>query len=87
MVTFGEMVPGHLSDMNWLETAGMPEGTKRVADLQINNILSIKAAVQRGAGVAMLPDYVVDKDSGTGPAHAGSRGARPSTPISAIRRR
>ena len=64
MVTFGEMVPGHLSDMNWLETAGMPEGTKRVADLQINNILSIKAAVQRGAGVAMLPDYVVDKDSG-----------------------
>ncbi|NMG40590.1 LysR family transcriptional regulator [Chelativorans sp. ZYF759] len=64
MVTFGEMVPTHLSDMNWLETAGMPEGTKRVADLQINNILSIKAAVQRGAGVAMLPDYVVDKDSG-----------------------
>lgn len=64
MVTFGEMVPSHLSDMNWLETAGMPEGTKRVADLQINNILSIKAAVERGAGVAMLPDYVVDKDAG-----------------------
>lgn len=64
MVTFGEMVPSHLSDMNWLETAGMPEDTKRVANLQINNILSIKAAVQRGAGVAMLPDYVVDKDSG-----------------------
>lgn len=64
MVTFGEMVPAHLSDMNWLETAGMPDGTKRVADLQINNILSIKAAVERGAGVAMLPDYVVDKNAG-----------------------
>jgi DNA-binding transcriptional LysR family regulator len=64
IVTFGEVVPSHLSDMNWLETAGMPDGTKRVANLQINNILSIKAAVQRGAGVAMLPDYVVDKASG-----------------------
>jgi len=64
LVTFGEMVPGHLSDMNWLETASMPEGTKRVADLQINNILSIKRAVQQGAGIAMLPDYVVEQQSG-----------------------
>ena len=50
--------------MNWLETAGRPEGSKRIATLQINNILSIKMAVQRGAGIAMLPDYIVDKDSG-----------------------
>ena len=32
--------------------------------LQINNILSIKLAVQRGSGIAMLPDYMVDKDDG-----------------------
>lgn len=64
LVTFGEFVPGHLSDMNWLETAAMPEGTKRLATLQINNILSIKRAVQQGAGIAMLPDYVVEKQSG-----------------------
>ncbi|MCV0397606.1 MAG: LysR family transcriptional regulator [Rhizobiaceae bacterium] len=64
IVTFGEPVPGHLADMNWLETAGRPEGSKRLANLQINNILSIKVAVQRGAGIAMLPDYMVEKDSG-----------------------
>jgi DNA-binding transcriptional LysR family regulator len=64
IVTFGEPVPSHLADMNWLETAGRPEGTKRSATLQINNIMSIKAAVQKGAGIAMLPDYMVDKQAG-----------------------
>ena len=64
IVTFGEQVPGHLSDMNWLETAGRPDGQKRAVSLQINNIQSIKLAVQRGAGIAMLPDYVVEKDAG-----------------------
>jgi DNA-binding transcriptional LysR family regulator len=64
IVTFGEQVPIHLSDMNWLETAGRPEGSKRQPTLQINNIQSIKLAVQRGAGIAMLPDYMVEKDSG-----------------------
>lgn len=64
IVTFGEPVPTHLADMNWLETAGLPEGQKRTAALQINNIMSLKIAVQRGAGVAILPDYMVDKDSG-----------------------
>lgn len=64
IVTFGELVPSHLSDMNWLETAVRPDGTKRIANLQINNILSIKLAVQRGAGIAMLPDYMVGKEDG-----------------------
>jgi DNA-binding transcriptional LysR family regulator len=64
IVSFGEPVPSHLADMNWLETAGRPEGSKRLAALQINNIMSIKAAVQRGAGIAMLPDYMVEKGAG-----------------------
>ena len=64
IVTFGEQVPIHLSDMNWLETAGRADGSKRQPTLQINNIQSIKLAVQRGAGIAMLPDYMVEKDSG-----------------------
>jgi len=64
IVTFGEQVPSHLADMNWLETAGRTDGGRRPATLQINNIMSIKLAVQRGAGLAMLPDYMVEKDSG-----------------------
>ena len=64
IVTFGEPVPPHLSELNWLESVGDFEGGKRIATLQINDILSIKRAVQRGAGIAMLPDYIVEKESG-----------------------
>ncbi|MER2535081.1 MAG: LysR family transcriptional regulator [Rhizobiaceae bacterium] len=64
VVTFGVPVPPHLSELNWLETVGDFEGGHRVPTLQINDILSIKRAVQRGAGIAMLPDYLIDKDSG-----------------------
>ena len=61
--TFGVPVPSHLSELNWLETVGDFEGGQRVPTLQINDILSIKRAVQGGAGIAMLPDYVISKDS------------------------
>ena len=63
IVTFGLPVPSHLSELNWLETVGDFDG-ERIATLQINDILSIKRAVLAGAGVAMLPDYVVRKGDG-----------------------
>jgi DNA-binding transcriptional LysR family regulator len=64
IVTFGLPVPSHLSELNWLETVGDFDGGQRIATLQINDILSIKRAVQRGAGIAMLPDYLIEKDTG-----------------------
>lgn len=64
LVTFGEPVPQFLKDLNTLQTFGMPEGEKRTAVLQINDLMSIRRAVKRGAGIAMLPDYMADKDSG-----------------------
>ncbi len=65
IVTFGVPVPAHLSELNWLETVGdFSDAGRRVATLQINDILSIRRAVEAGAGIAMLPDYVVGKDSG-----------------------
>ncbi len=64
LVTFGEPVPAFLKDLNSLQTFGMPEGERRPAVLQINDLMSIRRAVKRGAGVAMLPDYMADKDSG-----------------------
>ncbi len=64
IVTFGVPVPAHLSELNWLETVGDFEGGKRVPTLQINDLLSIRRAVQTGAGIAMLPDYLIEKDSG-----------------------
>ena len=63
LVTFGEPVVQFLRDVNWLETVTGPDGEKLKASLQINDIQSIKRAVQRGAGIAMLPDYVVEKEA------------------------
>ncbi|MEL6735659.1 MAG: LysR substrate-binding domain-containing protein, partial [Pseudomonadota bacterium] len=38
----------------------MPAGQARTPVLKINSILAIKRAVQRGAGIALLPDYSVE---------------------------
>jgi DNA-binding transcriptional LysR family regulator len=63
LVTFGEPAPLYLTNMNLLETIGRNDGEPRVPALQINSLLSVKKAVQRGVGVALLPDYMVDKES------------------------
>lgn len=67
IVTFGEPVPSYLSGLNALETVGKPEGQRRTAVLQINDLMSIMRAVRRGVGIAMLPDYMAGKDSGMVP--------------------
>ena len=63
IVTFGAPVPQYLRDVNWLETAGRETGNPRQPILRINNLLSIKNAISRGIGVAVLPDYMIEKDS------------------------
>ncbi|HEV2898412.1 LysR family transcriptional regulator [Mesorhizobium sp. AaZ16] len=67
IVTFGEPVPAYLAGLNTLETIGRLEGTRRAAVLQINDLMSIRRAVRRGLGIAMLPDYMADKESGLVP--------------------
>jgi DNA-binding transcriptional LysR family regulator len=64
IVTYGEQTPSYLRDMNWLERAGRPDGDPRRPALKVNNLVAIKRAVQTGVGIAMLPDYIVEKDSG-----------------------
>ncbi len=64
IVTFGVPVPGYLRDLNWLETAGRSSDNPREAALKINNIFAIKNAVMRGIGIAVLPNYMVESDSG-----------------------
>lgn len=63
IVTFGVPVPQYLKNVNWLEVAGRESGSPRTAILRINNLLSIKNAITRGIGIAVLPDYMVGKDS------------------------
>lgn len=64
IVTFGEQAPAYLRDMNWLDTAGRTPADPRRSVLQVNNLVAIKRAVQTGVGIAILPDYIIEKDSG-----------------------
>lgn len=64
IVTFGVPVPSYLKDLNWLETAGRAPEEPREPALKINNIFAIKNAIVNGAGIAVLPNYMVEEDSG-----------------------
>ena len=63
IVTFGVPVPPGIRDVNWLEVAGRESHEPREPALKINNIFAIKKAVERGAGIAILPDYMIEPDS------------------------
>lgn len=64
IIGFGEPAPAYLMEMRSFLTLGRPDGTPRDPVLEINSIMSIKRAAQRGIGIAMLPDYAVEPDSG-----------------------
>ncbi|WP_428674464.1 LysR family transcriptional regulator [Roseibium sp.] len=63
IIAFGEQAPAYLRSMNWLETAGRAETNPRRSVLKANNLVALKRAVQTGVGIAMLPDYIIDKAS------------------------
>jgi DNA-binding transcriptional LysR family regulator len=62
ILNFGGTVPAQIRDINWLETAGLKNGHKRPAVLQINNLTALQHACQRGVGLAILPDYMARED-------------------------
>lgn len=59
LVIFGENAPTYLKDMNWLVSAGREPGNHRTPSLSVNNIVAIRRAVEKGVGIAMLPDYMI----------------------------
>ncbi|MCW5697571.1 MAG: LysR family transcriptional regulator [Bauldia sp.] len=63
IITFGLPVPGYLRDVNWLEMAGRTRGNPRHPTLRINSVVALRSAVQNGAGIASLPDYLMASDS------------------------
>ncbi len=65
LVILGGTVPPWLQQTgNWLLTQGHDGGVPRKAWLTINNVLGVLRACQRGIGIAMLPDYLVEESSG-----------------------
>lgn len=64
IITFGEPAPDYLMNLNSLLMIGRKDRVARQPRLEINSIMAIKRALQRGAGIAMLPDYSIEDDAG-----------------------
>lgn len=65
IIAFGGDEPSYLSQqINWLPTLGRDPREPRVAALTVNSVTALKLAVERGAGIAVLPDYLVDGEGG-----------------------
>jgi DNA-binding transcriptional LysR family regulator len=63
IIAYGGPVPSFFKQMNWLLTAGRAPNDARRANLIVNNINGIKNAAEQGAGLAVLPDYLVEGGS------------------------
>jgi DNA-binding transcriptional LysR family regulator len=64
VITFGEPVPSHLGDINYLERLGRSDSSPRRAALRVNAITGMMQAARAGIGIAMLPEYVTENQSG-----------------------
>jgi DNA-binding transcriptional LysR family regulator len=60
----GSVVPPHWRNRRWLLEAGRTGKDERKPAFTINNVLGVVRACQRGLGIAMLPDYLVEENGG-----------------------
>lgn len=63
ILTYGGVTPTYLMEVHWLTTVGRDPKNPRQAALTVNNITALKSAVEKGVGIAVLPDYLVEANS------------------------
>mgnify|MGYP001217494974 CR=1 FL=1 len=64
ILSFGGSVPHYLQAVHWLMTAGRDAKDPRTCHLLVNNVSSLKKAVEKGAGLSVLPDFIVEPGLG-----------------------
>ncbi len=64
VVLGGSTVPLYFENRKWLAEAGRNGKAARTPQLLINNVLGLLRACQRGVGIALLPDYLVEENGG-----------------------
>lgn len=62
ILTFGDVPPAQIKEINWLETAGLDGTSRRTPVLRVNNLYALKRACLRGLGLAILPDYMAREE-------------------------
>jgi DNA-binding transcriptional LysR family regulator len=60
----GSNIPTFLQNRNWLLEVGRNGKGSRTPLLVLNNILGLLRACQRGLGIALLPDYLIEENHG-----------------------
>jgi DNA-binding transcriptional LysR family regulator len=58
----GTAVPNHFENRRWLIEVARNGKGPREPTLTINNVLGVMRACQRGIGVALLPDYLIEEN-------------------------
>jgi DNA-binding transcriptional LysR family regulator len=64
LLTIGGNAPRHLRSAIWLTEVARNGKGPRVPAFVTNNVIGLLRACQRGVGVAMLPDYLVEENHG-----------------------
>ncbi|WP_238121363.1 MULTISPECIES: LysR family transcriptional regulator [unclassified Xanthobacter] len=60
ILLLGGPIPSYFQGLNWLEHAGREGASPRVPTFEVNSVLGLKRAVERGVGIGTLPDYLTD---------------------------
>jgi len=63
ILSFGGTSPSYLTAVHWLGSLGRDQRNPRPIHLTVNNITAMKRAVDSGAGIAVLPDYLIETGS------------------------
>ncbi|HEX2653605.1 MAG TPA: LysR family transcriptional regulator [Xanthobacteraceae bacterium] len=64
IMAIGGNAPTYLQNVLWLTDVAREGKGPRVPRFVINNVLGLLRACQRGLGIAMLPDYLVEENGG-----------------------
>jgi DNA-binding transcriptional LysR family regulator len=64
VLVLGGNAPTYLQNVLWLTEVARDGKAPRVPRFVINNVLGLLRACQRGLGIAMLPDYLVEQNGG-----------------------
>ncbi|MEJ2015594.1 MAG: substrate binding domain-containing protein, partial [Limibacillus sp.] len=63
IVVYGDDARPPVPDVNWLLRIGNESGEMRRANLTVNNVYGVMRAVQAGAGIGALPEFMVQGQS------------------------
>lgn len=63
IISFGGPAGSFMREMNWLNLIDRDARDAREPIFEVNSIAAMKIAVEKGVGIAVLPDYLVGRDS------------------------